>query len=144
VAVGWPPDDYGLRTHTTVRAWSAARRYLIQIAPGDKVIVQLKNWRVGRIGTALRKQIEDREWNPSVPPQSGDLGEMRRRAQVRWNLTTGPLTPSYVVELPPDAHSNMRIWRPTLSPVPDQAFDRDESGHEKGEQLSRSRSQLRQ
>lgn len=122
VAIGWPPDDYGLRAATNVRAWSNARRYLIQINANDKVIVQLKNWRIGRIGTVLSKQIEDGEWNPSVPPQGGDLGEMGRRVQVRWDLTTGPLTPTYVVELPPDAHPNMRIWRPTLSRVPDAAF----------------------
>jgi hypothetical protein len=122
VAIGWPPDDYGLRAATNVRAWSNARRYLIQINANDKVIVQLKNWRIGRIGTVLSKQIEDGEWNPSVPPQGGDLGEMGRRVQVRWDLTTGPLTPTYVVELPPDAHPNMRIWRPTLIRVPDAAF----------------------
>ncbi len=122
VAVGWPPDEYGLQTPTKVRAWSDARRYLMQVNAGDKVIVQLKNWRVGRIGTVLRKQIEDGEWNPSVPPQGGDLGEMGRRIEVRWDLTTGPLTPTYVVELPTEAHPNMRIWRPTISQVPDAAF----------------------
>lgn len=122
VAVGWPPPEYGLRAQTDVRAWSAARRCLLQIAPGDKVIVQLKHWRVGRIGTVLSKQIEDEEWEPSVPPQRGDHGEMGRRLQVRWDLTTGPLAPSYVVELPPEARPNMRIWRPTLSAVPDDIF----------------------
>jgi Endonuclease NucS len=122
VAVGWPPDNFGLRTETKERSWSAARRYLIQIDPGDKVVVQLKNWRVGRIGTVLSKQIEDNEWNPSVPPQSGDLGEMGRRVQVRWDLTTGPLAPSFLVELPPAARPNPRIWRPTLSKVPDSTF----------------------
>jgi hypothetical protein len=122
VAVGWPPEDYGLRTETDARAWSDARRYLLQIKPSDKVVVQLKHWRVGRIATILSKQIEDNEWRPSVPPQSGDLGEMGRRVQVRWDLTTGPLTPSYVVELPPEARPNIRIWRLTLSPVPDPAF----------------------
>jgi hypothetical protein len=122
VAVGWPPDDYGLHTPTNERAWSDARRYLIQINPGDKVIVQLRNWRVGRIGTVLSKQIEDNEWNPSVPPQGGDSGEMGRRVQVRWDLTTGSLTPSFVVELPPEVHPNPRIWRPTLSLVPDSTF----------------------
>jgi hypothetical protein len=122
VAVGWPPDSFGLRTATKERAWSDARRYLIQIDPGDKVVVQLKNWRVGRIGTVLSKQIEDKEWNPSVPPQSGDLGEMGRRVQVRWDLTTGPLAPSFLVELPREARPNPRIWRPTLSQVPDSLF----------------------
>jgi hypothetical protein len=122
VAVGWPPDNYGLTRPTKERSWSDARRYLTQIEPGDKVVVQLKNWRVGRIGTVLSKQIDDKDWNPSVPPQSGDLGEMGRRVQVRWDLTTGPLAPSFVVELPPEARPNPRIWRPTLSRVPDSKF----------------------
>lgn len=122
VAVGWPPDEHGLHASTDSRAWGDARRHLIQIDPGDKVIVQLKHWRMGRIGTVLTKQIEDDQWNPTVPPQSGDIGEMGRRVQVRWDLTTGPLTPSFVVELPPEARPNMRIWRPTLSPVPDRTF----------------------
>jgi hypothetical protein len=76
-------DDYDLQTPTKMRAWSDARRYLTQINAGGKVIVQLKNWRLGRIGTLLSKKIEDGEWNPSVPPQGGDLGEMGRRVHVR-------------------------------------------------------------
>jgi hypothetical protein len=99
VGVGWPPDNFGLQTPTNVRAWSDARRCLMQINPGDRVIVQLRNWRVGRIGMVLSKEIDDEDWNPSVPPQGGDMGEMGRRVQVRWDLTTGPLTPSFVVRL---------------------------------------------
>jgi hypothetical protein len=132
VAVGWPPDGHGLHTPTNKRSWSDARRYLKQINPGDKVIVQLKNWRVGRIGTVLSKQIEDREWSPSVPPQGGDSGEMGRRVQVRWDLTTGPLTPGFVVKLPPEARPNPRIWRPTLSQVPDGTFAAMELAVKKG------------
>jgi hypothetical protein len=126
VAVGWPPPTFGLRTQKERRDWSIARSYLQQMSPGDKVVVQLKNWRVGRIGTVLEKQIEDEEWNPSVPPQGGDSGEMGRRVQVRWDLTTGRLTPDYVVELPPEARPNPRIWRLTLSPVPDDIFKKME------------------
>jgi hypothetical protein len=121
-AVGWPPPEYGLRTPTDDSAWSTARKYLLQVNPGDKVIVQLKNWRVGRVGTVLSKQIEDKEWNPTVPPQSGDVGEMGRRVQVRWDLTTGRLTPNFVVDLPPEVRPNPRIWRLTLSQVPDHIF----------------------
>lgn len=53
VAVGWPPPEFGLHTANAPHDWSLARRYLQQVAAGDKVIVQLKNWRVGRIGTVL-------------------------------------------------------------------------------------------
>lgn len=126
VAVGWPPPEFGLHTPNARRDWSLARRYLLQVSPEDKVIVQLKNWRVGRIGTVLRKQIEDNEWNESVPSQGGDRGEMGRRIQVRWDLTTGRLTPDFVVELPPETRPNPRIWRLTLSPVPDGAFQKME------------------
>lgn len=121
-AVGWPPPEFGLRTPTNDSAWSTARKYLMQVNPGDKVIVQLKNWRVGRIGTVLNKQIEDEDWNPTVPPQGGDAGEMGRRVQVRWDLTIGRLTPNFVVELPPEVRPNPRIWRLTLSRVPDDTF----------------------
>lgn len=41
-AVGWPPDEYKLRTNTDVRAWSDAHGCLLQIAPGDKIVVELK------------------------------------------------------------------------------------------------------
>jgi hypothetical protein len=122
VAVGWPPPEFGLRAPKDKHDWSLARRYLMQMSPGDKVVVQLKNWRVGRIGTVLSKEIEDGEWNPSVPSQEGNSGEMGRRVQVRWDLTTGRLTPDFVVELPPEARPNPRIWRLTLSQVPDAAF----------------------
>jgi hypothetical protein len=122
VAVGWPPPESGLRTPTERHDWSLARRYLMQVSPGDKIVVQLKSWRIGRIGTVLSKEIEDQEWNPSVPIQSGDSGEMGRRVHVRWDLATGRLTPDFVVELPPDSRPNPRIWRLTLSPVPDDTF----------------------
>lgn len=122
VAVGWPPPQFGLHTPNAAHDWSLARRYLLQVSAGDKVIVQLRSWRVGRIGMVLGKQIEDAEWSPSVPKQGGDSGEMGRRVQVRWDLTRGRLTPDFVVELPPEARPNPRIWRLTLSQVPDPTF----------------------
>ena len=59
---------------------------------------------------------------PQRPEQRGDSGEMGRRVQVRWDLTTGRLTPDFVVELPSEARPNPRIWRLTLSQVPDATF----------------------
>jgi len=117
VAVGWPPPKWQLRGQNPSPDWRRARRYLMEIAVGDKVIVQLKKWRVGRVGTILEKHIEDAEWNPSVPRQGGDDGEMGRRLSVRWDLTTGRLTPDYVAELPGDARPSSGIWRPTLSRI---------------------------
>ncbi len=126
IAVGWPPPKFRLRAKKAKRNWSLARNHLLKVSAGDRVIVQLKNWRVGRIGTVLDKQIEDSEWDPSVPPQGGDFGEMGRRVRVRWDLTTGQLTPGFVLELPPNSRPNPGIWRPTLSVVPDFAFKKME------------------
>lgn len=133
VAVDWPPDSYGLSKQTNDRGWLNARRNLKEINPGDKVVVQLKDWRVGRIGTVLSKKIEDLEWKESVPRQGENLGQMGRRIQVRWDLLTGPLTASSVAILPPEARPNPGIWRPTLRSVPDKEFERIEKALSKEE-----------
>lgn len=94
-----------------------------------RAIKSLCSSRTGELGESapfFSKQIEDDEWNPSVPRQGSDSGEMGRRVQVRWDLSSGKLTPDFVVELPPDARPNPRIWRPTISNVPDSAFERME------------------
>lgn len=122
-AVGWGPGDFGLDKPTTDTAWQLARGCLKRVNPGDRVVVQLKNWRVGRVGTVLAVKIRDDEWNPSVPPQEGDEGEMGRRLEVRWDMSTGPLAPQFAVHLPPEAHPNMRVWRPTIAELSKNAFD---------------------
>lgn len=127
VGVGWPPPRWGLRTPTRDKAWDMARRCLLRIRPGDRVVVQLKNWRVGRIGTVLNLKINDDQWNPTVPPQEGDVGEMGRCLEVRWDLKTGPLGPQFAIQLPHDARPNMRIWRPTLSEMSKSVFERIEN-----------------
>jgi hypothetical protein len=119
---GMAPEHHGLRTSTKWQSWANARRCLIQIKTGDKVVVQLKHWRVGRIGTVLSKQIEDTQWKPTVPPQGGDQGEMGRRVQVRWDLTTGHLAPNFVVELPSTVRPSLGLWRQAISKVPDHTF----------------------
>ncbi len=126
VAVGWPPPDWGLRTPTDTSGWEWARGSLLKIKPEDQIIVQLSHWRVGRIGTVLKLKIEDDEWNPTVPPKEGDAGEMGRRLEVHWDLRTGPLAPQYVIQLPPEAYPNIRIWRSTLSEMSKPVFERIE------------------
>ncbi len=98
-----------------------------QVRPGDRVVVQLKGNRIGRIGTVHSLAIEDKEWSPTVPPQKrGDLGDMGRRIEVRWDLLTGPLAPEFVIELPRKSRMNPGIWRPTISEVPKADFLRIE------------------
>lgn len=121
VAVGWPPPEFGLETPSKDTAWEMCRKRIVKVKPGDRVVVQMRDWRVGRIGTVLQLKITDGEWNPTVP---GDVGEMGRRIEVRWDLRTGPLAPQFAVQLPPDARPNNRIWRPTVSDMPQQVFER--------------------
>jgi hypothetical protein len=125
VAVGWPPPRWKLESQSKHKraAWNLARRSLLRMMSGDRIVVQLKDWRIGRIGTVLELKIEDEEWNPTVPAQGGDCGEQGRRIEVRWDLTTGPLGPESAIRLPVEARPNMRVWRPTLTEMPNQAFE---------------------
>lgn len=128
VAVGWWPPRWSLQSQSKYErdAWNMARRCLMRIKPEDRIVVQLKDWRIGRIGTVLKLKIKDEEWNPTVPAQKGDFGEQGRRIEVRWDLMTGPLGPQSAIQLPVEARPNMRIWRPTLSEMPKLAFARIE------------------
>ena len=126
-AVGWAPPEWGLETATAETAWKRARKCLNRIKPGDRIVVQLKNWRVGRIW--------HRCYSQGLKTMSGIRRSLRKRAmlarwdgalEVRWDLTTGPLAPQFAIQLPLDACPNMRIWRPTLSEMPEATFDRIE------------------
>lgn len=125
-AIGWP--QYSLRGPTKGRGWARARRKLLKVRPGDRVVVQLKGNRVGRIGTVLRLAIEDKEWLPTVPPSVavGEMGDMGRRIEVRWDLLTGPVAHEFVVELPRKSRMNPGIWRPTISELKKVDFQRIE------------------
>ena len=48
---------------------------------------------------------------------------MGRRLEVRWDLSIGPLEPQYAVQLPAEAHPNMRVWRPTIAEMSKNAFE---------------------
>jgi endonuclease NucS-like protein len=125
VAVGWWPPRWSLESQSKYEraAWNLARHCLKKMTSGDRIAVQLKDWRIGRIGTILRLRIRDEEWTPTVPSQNGDKGEMGRRIEVRWDLAKGPLTPDSAIQLPVEARPNVRIWRPTLSEMSKQAFE---------------------
>src|SRR4051812_32404112 len=73
VAVGWPPGsryflDGGGQSTT---GWNIARSCLKDVRAGDKVVVVLRDSRVGRVGEIVRVMVADEEWNPTVPPGPG-------------------------------------------------------------------------
>ena len=120
VGVGWMSNwGYKLRGPTEGgRGWSRARRHLEEIQPGDHIVVSLKSHRIGRIGEVVRKEIEDDQWAPLVPP-SRDLpdGEMGRRIIVRWDLETGPNDRELVVTLPEQTRFTLGELRPTIAEI---------------------------
>jgi hypothetical protein len=106
-AVGWAARwGFSLRSTGKAqnRAWTQAKAYLLDMEPGDRLVVQLRSHRVGRIGTITDLKIEDRDWNPTVPGTKDEPdGEQGRLIHVRWDLSFGPLTPNMVVSLPEHA-----------------------------------------
>jgi len=110
VAVGWAAKrGYELNGEAKgSRGWSVARNALKKIQIGDYVVVSLRSNRVGRLGQVTRKLIGDAEWNPLVRPSKSFLhGEMGRRVEVRWDLTTGPNDQDLVVQLPSSTRFNV-------------------------------------
>lgn len=120
VAVGWPPAE-GFRldgSGSQSRGWSAARKAIQQMQVGDHVVVALRGNRVGRVGQITEKAIEDREWDPFVPPSSDfRTGDKGRRVLVRWDLTIGPDSQDLVVQLPQGGRFSTDELRPTVSQI---------------------------
>lgn len=116
VAVGWPPGEgCTLSGGPTGGGWGPARNALKQISKGDRILVQLKHDRVGRIGEVVRKRIADNAWDPLVPKSKTlPTGEMGRRIIVRWDLTVGPPDPEMIVKLPPSRRLRAGVLRGTI------------------------------
>ena len=90
------------------------------VEAGDRIIIQLSNSRVGRIGTVTRVRISDVEWNPTVPIDANNPeGEMGRRIEVRSDLHVGPVSPSAVAKLPMEARLKGSYLRVTILILPD-------------------------
>ena len=120
VAVGWKGSwGFSLRGKTQGGSgWNRARRALDQITVGDKIVVQLRNHRFGRVGEVTGKAIEDADWDPLVPPTMDDPdGEMGRRVFVRWDLTIGPDDRDLVVQVPEGKRLSQGELRPTICKV---------------------------
>ena len=118
MAIGWPTPHFSTDGPTDDRSWAAARKAASRVQIGDRIIVQLSNSRVGRVGTVTRVRIGDDDWNPTVPvDKKNPQGEMGRRIDVRWDLRVGPVSPSAVALLPAEARFKGRSLRSTIVPV---------------------------
>ena len=126
VAVGWSPHDgYCLRGKTKGgKGWSTARNAIIKMAPGDFIVVAMKNNKIARIGEITDKAIEDLEWDPLVPKsKSLPMGKMGRRIFVRWDLTLGPQNLDFVINLPEDNRFTIGELRPTVGVIHSQKIE---------------------
>jgi hypothetical protein len=119
VAVGWPPPRWSYRDGGEEPGnWRHVRNCLAKMRPGDDVVVHLRGHRIGRIGTIVGKRVEDAEWAHLVPPdEDHPNGEVGRRVEVRWDLTSGPASSDDVVQLPPEAHLTGGTIRRTLAVI---------------------------
>ena len=124
VAVGWGPPKWSLNGGGSPSpAWSAARKALLAMKPGDYVVVQLAGHRVGRIGQIVTKRISDRDWDPLVRFGEQSQWDVGRRVEVRWDLELGPADPQLVVRLPMEVQLNSGELRGTLKSLPAERFD---------------------
>lgn len=120
IAIGWPPRWWPFEGKTKTTGWSIARKAAKQIQPGDKILVQLSNSRVGRLGTVVSTHISDNDWSPTVPKdRENPEGEMGRRFDVRWDLSSGPISPSAVARLPAGIRFQGATLRLTIARVPE-------------------------
>lgn len=125
VAIGWPTPRFALDGPTDDSSWAAARAAASQVRAGDRIIVQLSDSRVGRIGTVTQVKIEDANWNPTVPiDKEHPEGEMGRRIEVRWDLQVGPVSPSAVARLPVEARFKGRALRSTIVRLKEETAER--------------------
>lgn len=134
VAVGFPAlrgNRYGrvwrLDGRSPEARWSRVRKCLKQIQPMDRIVVQLKDHRVARIGEVVRLQVGDDEWKPLVPKSKElSIGEMGRRICVRWELADAPLDFDTVIRLPEKARFSPGQIRPIICRVTEAKFRRIE------------------
>lgn len=115
-AVGWRiKPGYPLEGPTKSQSWARARKALKQIKPGDMILVQLKDNRVGRVGEVIRNEIGEDKWNPLIPPSKDHShGRQGSRIAVRWDLTVGPMDAGTVVLLPKGSQLPSNVARPTI------------------------------
>lgn len=131
VAVGWAGLwGYKLEDGKKDHTWSRVRACLMRMRPMDRIVVQLPDNRVGRIGRVVSTSgVQDDSWVPTVPRVDGARtllerdGEMGRRIQVRWEAI-GPRNPDVVTELPLSAQLSVPVRRASVARLQPEWFRR--------------------
>jgi hypothetical protein len=123
VAIGWRiRPGVALEGPTKSPGWARARNVLKKIEPGDMILVQLKDNRVGRVGEVVRSEFD--KWNPLVPPtKKHPHGQYGIRIAVRWDLNVGPTDVATVVELSRDSQLPPNVARPTICAVDSKLYE---------------------
>ncbi|MGB7728405.1 MAG: hypothetical protein WBL50_10255 [Candidatus Acidiferrum sp.] len=123
VAVGWRiRPGLAMEGPTKSRGWARARNVMIQIKPGDMIVVQLKDNRVGRVGEVVRSEFD--KWNPLVSPnKKHPEGRYGRRIAVRWDLNVGPTDVGTVVGLPKGSQLPANVARPTICAIDPKLYE---------------------
>jgi len=127
VAVGWPSKSgYKLHERTKKKGgWNRARNEIQRMKVGDKIIVALRNNRVGRLGEITKIAINDDQWDPIISDKiKPPFGEMGRRIFVRWELNIGPRDSDLIIQLPEDCRFTDGELRPTVSKINSQNYSR--------------------
>lgn len=121
VAIGWEPPKYRINENMPgEKGWNEARKAVLEMKVGDFVVVALSGHRLGRLGQITDKKLNDDEWKPLVPKNERldlPLGDLGRRILVRWELTTGPDSQDYVVQLPEGKRFNSGELLKTVSRI---------------------------
>ncbi len=119
-AVGWSSEwGFNLEGETKrLGGWLNTREHLRRMQIGDVVVVTLNDNRIARIGTITGMAVEDDHWEPTVPKsKSKPQGEMGRRIELRWDLTTGPDNRDVVVLLPQKIRFRGNVLRWTTAEI---------------------------
>jgi len=126
LAIGWPPSGYSSEGPTADAGWRIARNRLREMAPGDKIIPYLRNWRIGPVGTIVRVNLDDQHWNPTVAAglhkRHPDEAELGRRIDVSWE-SNYMLPSDMIAVIPAVRRSRLSPPRHTAQSLDGEKFD---------------------
>ncbi len=121
--IGFPPPYFTFLKDSKHNNWGKVREPLSRIKIGDTIILSLPDNRVGRIGLVTDLKVKDDEWRPLIPKSKQyENGEMGRLIEVRWDMTSGPLSHDMVVKLPSEARFHSGRLRAAIAAVPPKLY----------------------
>lgn len=122
--VGWPAPHWNMEgTGAGGREWSAVRKRLKLMGPGDGIVARLPRHRIGRVGHIMELKVTNEEWDPVVPKAPDmPMGQHGRRILVRWDFSIGPQLREYACTLPEHCRLSSGESRKTINELDQQRF----------------------